>query len=706
MDEVDIVPPMRRFSSLFALALVACDAPAPPGDADVDGSVEVPLASPMAPLSPRFICPPGWREAMLHDTAICEPWTSDAAPSCADDEVAVPGEGCVPVQPCPSGPWPEGLPPNAVYALAGATGGDGTEARPFGTVTGALTAAMGRPGSVVALGAGEFVETVVLRSGYPPIVGLCPARSRIREAETASPAGAAVVVASGDGYVTGVHLSGPLHGLWVTPNARGHVEGVVIEGPGVPVRISRTGTLEGLRVRVIARGAEFGVETWPEASLTLRRSTLTGGGGGIKGTRLLSDPNEVHGVVVLEDSAILDTVDGLSGRIDSTLTRVAIERVQRGAIVVGPRTTSLTDVRGRRGSSAFLTLGGGEATLSRVSVSDVVGGPAFIAITAEDEMGMPYRGSLSGADVFLSDVLFDAALSAFAADISLVRVRIANVAGAAITIQEGTGVFSDLRISGTQRVEGQGASVGAFKNSTLSIDRVDIRPVSGAALVVDERSVGTVTSLEVVGGEGVQAQCSDPCPGPGTQLTLTRARISGVIGRGLTAFGVVDIAVDGLTIDGVLPGGTTDWVGTGLVAVVGGTIHGTGVRVREVQGVGVLALRTGRIDLTDVEVSNTHPYVCEGCIPVYGDAILCALDATLALRDFDLHDASRAGLAFGQVCLEATLSDGAIHDNGVGVLSDGPPPDASGFSNVSNYANLRSNDSSDLTFDLVNLGLE
>lgn len=707
MEEVDIVPWMQRCFLLFVLSLVACDAAPPGADASVDASADLPLALPMAPLPPRFVCPPGWREATLHDNVICEPWASDAAPRCADDEVAVPGEGCVPTQPCPSGPWPEGLPENAVYALPGATGGDGTSARPFGTVAAALTAAMARPGSVVALGAGEFVESVVLRAGYAPIVGLCPARTRIREPESASPS-AAVVVSTGEGYVTGVHLSGPRYGLWVATDASGHVDGLVVEGVDVPVRVSRGGTLEGLRVRVITRGTGNGVETWPEASLTLRRSTLTGGGGGIYGTRLLSEPHVAHGVVVLEDSAILDTIDGLSGRVDSTVTRVAIERVQHGVVTIGPRTTALTDVRGRelRGTSAFLTLGGGAATVSRVSVSDVEGGPAFVVITSMDEAGVPYRGALSGADVFVSDVRFDAAISAFQADLTLERVRVATVTGAAITIQGGAGTLSDLRVSDTQRVEGQGASVGAFTNSTLTVDRADIRPLSGAALVVDERSVGTVTDLEVVGGEGVQAQCYDPCPGPGTQLSLTRARVRDIVGRGLTALGMADIAVDGFTIEGVLPGGAADWVGTGLVAVVGGTIHGTGVRVRAVQGVGILAVRGGGLDLTDLTVSDTTPYVCEGCIPVYGDAVLCALDGTLTLRDFDLHHASRAGLAFGRVCLGAALSDGVIHDNAVGVLSDGPPPDGSGFSNVSNYGNLRSNDSSDLTFDLINLGLE
>lgn len=100
-------------------------------------------------------CPPGWSSRMRGSIERCAPW--DAEPVCAASSIALPGErACVPVgDGCPVGAWSPDLPAQGVtFVRAGAVGGDGSAARPFGTLTMAIERAS--EGQTIALARGVY----------------------------------------------------------------------------------------------------------------------------------------------------------------------------------------------------------------------------------------------------------------------------------------------------------------------------------------------------------------------------------------------------------------------------------------------------------------------------------------------------------------------------------------------------------------------
>lgn len=107
---------------------------------------------------------------------VCRP-TPDA---CGPNELPLPS-GCAPLdgpEGCGSGPFGDVVDgPNTVWVLPGATGGDGTKAKPVATIAEAL--ALVPPGGRVVLASGVYDEPIV-----PPksveIVGRCPSMVQIR----------------------------------------------------------------------------------------------------------------------------------------------------------------------------------------------------------------------------------------------------------------------------------------------------------------------------------------------------------------------------------------------------------------------------------------------------------------------------------------------------------------------------------------------
>lgn len=142
-------------------------------DAGVDGEAgdaappdEPELPAPPAPpvLTP---CPPGWSETPPDlGVVTCEPWPARTDLHCPAGEAWFPGEaGCAPLGPdCPDDGWPADLPAEDVlYVSAGAKGGLGTRALPFGTIGEALDVA--GTGDTLALGVGTYDEVVIVRRG-------------------------------------------------------------------------------------------------------------------------------------------------------------------------------------------------------------------------------------------------------------------------------------------------------------------------------------------------------------------------------------------------------------------------------------------------------------------------------------------------------------------------------------------------------------
>ena len=189
----------------------------------------------------------------------CEPWAVADPPSCPDDQERFVGEaGCADVEsPCPLGAFPDRIPSGAapVYVLAGALGGDGTEASPFGTIAGALSGS--GPGDVLVLGKGRYNEALVLDRPVT-LIGACPVETLIDGAGL-DPLEPLVAVRAHDVVLTGLGLTDAQgDGLVVQSGASVELTGIVIHGAsGVGIRATG-GEVDASRLVIADSGPESG----------------------------------------------------------------------------------------------------------------------------------------------------------------------------------------------------------------------------------------------------------------------------------------------------------------------------------------------------------------------------------------------------------------------------------------------------------------
>jgi hypothetical protein len=225
---------------------------------------------PQAPALPELPCPSGWvSEVGPRGITLCHP-NEPAALPCGSAELQLVGRpSCESLAACAPGDWPERrsrLPPLYVRALA--AGGDGSSARPFGTI-GEAWASTDQPREVL-LADGVYAEPVSLdRPGWI-LNGHCP--SQVVLQNDAGPS----VVATSSATVIGVSLEGA-EPLRIEVNAQVRLEGVRIgagAGDGVVVR----GQLTARRLLIEGRETD-GLLVEPGGSVNLEESNLRNSGG-------------------------------------------------------------------------------------------------------------------------------------------------------------------------------------------------------------------------------------------------------------------------------------------------------------------------------------------------------------------------------------------------------------------------------------------
>ena len=146
------------------------------------------------------------------DRPVCEPEIGGTFPLLGYAD-------CQPLgDPCPAGEWPE-IPPEVtgtrIHVRSGATGGDGTQATPFGSVVDAVAAAA--PGDVVVIGAGSFVGVVDIDKDLT-LWGACVQQSIIAAPDPGASFvfGAVRVNAPVNVTLRNVRISGEQYGVRVT----------------------------------------------------------------------------------------------------------------------------------------------------------------------------------------------------------------------------------------------------------------------------------------------------------------------------------------------------------------------------------------------------------------------------------------------------------------------------------------------------------
>jgi hypothetical protein len=238
------------------------------------------------------------------DRPVCEPEADGSFPVVGQADCRPLGDAC------PAGDWPD-VPGNRIFVLAGAAGGDGSQAAPFGTISEAVVAAA--PGDVVVIGAGTYAESVSITSDIT-LWGKCVGEVLIQAPGPYSGGGAIEVTGGAVVEVRNLRITGEQNGVLVNaPDVQVQLQDVWVHqatSRGVLV-IDGSVILSGALVTSTrmnpSGGGGTGVFAWGEAAaVRVESSTIENNpSAGIVGG---SDvPENGAAVVDLADVAVRET---------------------------------------------------------------------------------------------------------------------------------------------------------------------------------------------------------------------------------------------------------------------------------------------------------------------------------------------------------------------------------------------------------------
>jgi hypothetical protein len=393
------------------LRCVPCETPIAPEASD-------PPIAPAPPAIPSFVCPSGWDpRPWSGENVVCDPPSHPELTDCPQGQVQRFGEkacatfGAGP----PAGEWNDQLgSAPVIYVRAGATGGDGSRAAPFGTLLEALAAAT--PQETIALSAGRF-EVPGCTTFMQPIVGAWSSGTVIAttaacdhalRAAGTEPALREVTIAGGVQVSEGsaldlstVAIEGTAsHCLLALPGSTLSAEGVLLRGcPGaglfaleanvalsdvfvrdVPIGFELARTTATI-TRAIVRGALIGAHATESSSLQVSSALIEGsthsglyvGRGSLLASEVVvretANTTTVAAAVRLEDHPGEDTVLDLS--------RALIESTRGiGVLIVAPYAraratitdTVIRDVTTYATYGQAITVSGSSTALGRAAV--------------------------------------------------------------------------------------------------------------------------------------------------------------------------------------------------------------------------------------------------------------------------------------------------------------------------------------------------
>jgi len=671
-----------------------------PSDAGVTGPPVV-IAPPAPAEAPRLTpCPPGWREVagpMPGDAVTCEPWPDGGYVRCADDEAHFPGTaGCQRLGPtCPAGDFATDLPqgPAILYVKAGATGGTGTLAAPFGRIADAVLAS--QPGTIIALSKGAFTDVVALPAGRV-LWGACVQGTVLGRSTQAN-----------NGQLTSTGAGAVARNLRVT----GPHFGVVLDGAGRTLELHdvvfSSTEVAGLLVfngarltgsRVVVRG------TRPRGTM-YGQAMEAGAGASIDLSQVLIEDNTYRSVAAqgvgtslhLTDVAVRATkqLGGIEGRGVSAhdgarleLERAVIEQnfesagyaevgstlVLRDAVV---RDTAQTTVQPDNGIGVSITTA--NVVLERVSLERNRGHGVWVVTTSSADL----------TDVVVRDTLEKAGsrkdgsgvLVSLGSNARLRRVALERNHKSGLEVLQSQVDAFDVTARGnlaqvSDGFEGQG--LAAIAASRLTAERVRLERNSCANAVGQDP--GTTVALKDVVSNDAQ-----PCPNGfdgiglvaqlGAWVTAERAVLERNAADG------VFVAAAGSRFEG------TDLVsrdetgereigqlGNGLHAQVDVTVKLTRARFERNREVSIFLVARARLEGTEVEVLDGLESACPParCLARGGIGIAAIEDSSLVLDGFTLARHASVGMYLGMGGV-ADLSNGVVLDNpiGVAVRTDG-----------------------------------
>ncbi len=629
------------------------------GGGGAGGVVEPPLTV-LAPVPPAPVAPPSMAPcdgfaavAGPEGAQLCAPPAPPATP-CTGARVYGPwGEGCSPIgRGCADARPPEGAQVRQVRA--GAAGGDGSAASPFGTFGAALRGATA--GTIVWAWPGRYRETFTIPRDVI-VEGAC-ASGVIVEAPSESRWDATIELSSG-AALRQVTVTGPRRGVMALAAGEASVEAVVVDTARVVGLAVENGHLTARDVLVRDISAPGGLGT----------GFYVGPGGRLDGERLAVEAAQDMGIAVAGDANA--TIHGFAARDllqgDGT-TGGAIWLDVGGA-------AELDDVLVERCLAAVVAWDGGSATVRRVWARDL-DVTAFAAragsmITVEgawlEHVG-PHGANADGAgttvtvrDALFSDVrappaLRTLAVGALASDggtVRLERVVFDRVGDIGLSAADPTGVLigEDVvvrEVRGTAdsaRLTGYG--VAAIFGGIVDLTRARLSEISGYGAGANGR--GTVIALrDTEVGDVRRPSDSDGVAGAiamdGARLQLRRVLVHDVDAAGVGGMhGGAAIEAEDLELRAIRSVRQSAY---GLFANGAVTMSGLRVRVEGVEGYAVVAFERSTIELHEAAVLHTTAAPCDepDCAePRYGVGV-SALGGTIRLQNFAVRDAALAGV--------------------------------------------------------------
>ncbi len=445
------------------------DAPAPPEPAEL-------------PAPPSFdVCPTGWSGTATG----CVP---PARAPCAMHEAQwVGATACARIGgACPgAGAWSADLPPGpVVYVRAGAVGGDGTTATPYGTIVEAIAQSSGE--RVVALAPGTYAENVVLEDGVT-LFGAC-----VESTFVEAPNGVALALPTGVARVANLTVRGARIAVETLATQSGNqltLEDLAVEQNGTGAIVRGVGPVELLARRVLVRGGG-------EAAFTF--------GGGAVGD-------------------LAQVVTQVSGR-DVWATGVNTRVVLSEAV--------LEEV----GS-------GGDPTAIDVQQSAVVDASA-VAVLRQVGPALRARelGTATLEGVHIDQTNGDAVRAQGGGIIRLSRASIAGTAGTALDVETGTVACTDVAIAGARAAA---PAIDLVAAAQLTLRRVHLEGAIGTGLVAYD--VGTHIVAEDLSVVDTLPRTGAPTPSgdaitlyPGVRFDMRRVRIEDAVAAGLQVLGSRD----------------------------------------------------------------------------------------------------------------------------------------------------------------------
>ncbi len=414
-------------------------------------------------------------------------------------------DGCVSVGTCGSGEWPDVAGADVIYVRAGATGGNGTQAMPVGTLAAALPLVSGA-GATIALAPGAYDANLSISSSVD-IVGRC--------AEDVVLSGSIAVAAASSVRLAGLRFEGV-----AASSISGALELEAMVAVGMPLTVGAGATLSATNVALNGSALTLvGDATLDEVALVSNADaptvTVTGGQTTISNAAFVAPAGALvsDGARLIVEAAAFDT--------DSP-TRAAIEARSGAHLELSDASLRTTDGR------PVELLADTTSVLTNVALQTSGSDSAVRALDATDVLArdLTIRAAfgieVDDAPFALDGAFFDGDLLLQATSPSVSIDRVDAVGGEnVITLVVETGTVAHARVQASSN----GGPAAALRIEAARDVRLD-----GVQIETDGRNVASIASTDgdFIGRHLRLSRTSPRGDGIGLRLTANAIELSHV----------------------------------------------------------------------------------------------------------------------------------------------------------------------------------